>query len=259
MTPSPQALLDVARRAALAAGDHVMTQLARRTDINKVERHDIKHKLDCEAQEIATATIRAAFPNDAILGEETADAPLPDTPVRWVIDPIDGTVNFTHGLPIWCCSVAAQIHGRSVAGAVWAPELKMLFEAHADGPALCNGVPMHVSDTDRLDRALIHTGADKGDFSRESFRFLNLIAGAAQRPRVFGSAALDICFVAAGKTDSYFEPGVFLWDVAAAGLILERAGGIGDVLRAYPGHKQAFLATTPNLNAALRDLLLPLL
>ena len=104
----------------------------------------------------------------------------------------------------------------------------MLFEAHADGPALCNGVVLHVSDTDRLDHALIHTGADKGDFSRESFRFLNLIAGAAQRPRVFGSAALDICFVAAGKTDSYFEPGVFLWDVAAAGLILERAGGIGD-------------------------------
>ena len=258
MTPSPTVLLGVARRAAAAAGRHVLAQLARRDETDAIARHDIKHALDREAQAAATAVIRAARPGDAILGEETADAPLPDTPVRWVIDPIDGTVNFAHGLPVWCCAVAAQAGGRTVAGAVYAPELRLRFEARSDGPALCNGRTLRVSDTARLDRALVHTGADKSDSSRRSYRFLLSIAEAVQRPRLTGSAALDICWVAAGQTDAYFEPGVFLWDIAAAGLILERAGGRCEVLREGPGYRVATLATNGRIHAALRARLRPL-
>ena len=255
MTPSATILLAVAQQAARRAGEHVLAHLGRRLDTHKILRHDIKHKLDQEAQDVATSTIRAAFPDHAILGEETADAILPDTEVRWVIDPIDGTINFTHGLPLWCCSVAAQIHGQSVAGAVFAPELGLLFTAQAGGSARCNDQPLRVSDTARLDQALIHTGADKNEPGTGSFRFLNRISEVAQRPRVMGSAALDICWVAAGKTDGYFEPGVFIWDVAAAGLILECAGGRCEVLRHAPGYKMAVLATNGRLHEPLRDVL----
>ena len=259
MTPSADALLTLARRAACGAGEHVLSQIGRRADTDHVSRHDIKHKLDREAQETATATIRETFPDHAILGEETADAPLPDTEVRWVIDPIDGTINFTHGLPIWCCSVAAQIRSRTVAAVVFAPELRLLFEARTDGPSFCNGEILRVSETDALERALVHTGADKSELNGRPFRFLNRIAEVAQRPRVTGSAALDICWVAAGRADAYFESGVFLWDIAAAGLILERAGGTCEEIRNFQGYKMAVLATNGRLHAQLRDVVAPLL
>ena len=184
MIPPVTVLHAVAQQAARQAGEHVFTQLGRRSDTDRILRHDIKHKLDREAQEVATAVIRASFPDHAILGEETADAKLPASDVRWIIDPIDGTINFTHGLPLWCCSVAAQIGEQTVAGAVFAPELGLLFEAQAGGPARCNGKPLRVSDTDRLEQALIHTGADKDDPGAALCRFLNRNADLAQRPRV---------------------------------------------------------------------------
>lgn len=259
MIPPLPALLETARQAAQAAGDHVLARLHRRDDAALVTRHDIKHTLDRESQAVATDAIRRAFPGHAILGEETAEAALPASDVRWVIDPIDGTINFAHGLPMWCVSVAAQAGGRSVAGVVLAPELGLRFEALADGPATCNGRPLRVSSTARLDHALVHTGADRSEEAARAFRFLNRLAGIVQRPRVIGSAALDICWVAAGRTDAYFESGVFLWDIAAAGLILERAGGTGEVLHAGDGYKVAFLATNGLLHHGLRGVLAPLL
>ncbi len=259
MIPSATVLHTVAQQAARCAGEHVLTCLARRNDTVQVLRHDIKHKLDLEAQQAATATIRAAFPDHAILGEETAHAPLPDTAVRWVIDPIDGTINFTHGLPIWCCSVAAQVNEQTVAGAVFAPELGLLFEAQAGGPARCNGRLIRVSGTDRLDQALVHTGADRDDLSKNSFRFFNRLAELAQRPRIMGAAALDICWVAAGMADAYFESGIYIWDMAAAGLILTCAGGTCEVLQAYPHYKMAVLASNGNLQPPLRNTLMPML
>jgi len=180
-------------------------------------------------------------------------------PRTWVIDPIDGTVNFFHGSPWWCCSVAAQVGGRSVAGAVFAPELGWLFEATADGPALWNGRPLRVSDVARTDLAMIHTGADKADLGEHSFRFLRAVAAMAQRARITGAAAIDICLVAAGRADAFFESGIYLWDMAAAGLLVERAGGACEILRAYDGYRMAVLASNGRLHAPIRDALLPLL
>jgi len=259
MIPTPKELLTVAKQAAQKAGGHVLAQLARRGDTDKILRHDIKHKLDRESQEVATATILSAFPHHAILGEETSDAPLPESEVRWIIDPIDGTINFTHGLPLWCCCVAAQIHEKTVAGVVFAPELGKLFEAQADAPALCNGQPLYVSETPRLELSLLHTGADKDFPGGPSFRFLNCISTISQRPRLMGSAALDICWVASGCADGYFEGGVYIWDIAAAALILECAGGTGEVLQHRGNHRMAFMATNGKIHQALRDALAPLL
>ena len=258
MTPPHTQLLATALLAARRAGDHVMANLHRRDDALRVERRDVKHALDVEAQDAATAVLREAWPGHAILGEETADAPLPDAPVRWVVDPIDGTVNFFHGLPQWCVCVAAQIECKTVAGVVYAPELGYTFEATTHTPALCNGRVLRVSKTSDTQLATIHTGSDKGDASGRAFRFMRRVAEIAQRPRIMGSAALDICFVASGKADAYFESGIFLWDIAAAGLILERAGGKIEVLKDHGAWRMAALATNGIIHAACRDALLPL-
>jgi myo-inositol-1(or 4)-monophosphatase len=249
----------VATLAARRAGEHVLANLHRRGDVNTLLRTDVKHKLDVEAQEAAAAVILSAFPNHAILGEETCDAPLPESDTVWIIDPIDGTINFFHGLPWWCCSVAVRHKGETVAGTVFIPEMRQTYEATCDGPALCNGAPIRVSATARLDLAILATGADKWDLGEHAFKFMRKVSEIAQRPRILGAAAVDMCMVAAGRLDGYFEPGIYVWDMAAAGLIVERAGGRCEVLRAYPGHRMAVLATSGALQAPFRDALLPLL
>jgi len=259
MTLKPVQLLATALLAARRAGEHVMANLARRDEALRLDRLDVKHALDFEAQAAAFAVIESAWPGDAILGEETADVPLADTPVRWVVDPIDGTVNFFHGLPWWCCCVAAQVNNKTVAGAVYAPEMGLCFEASTETPALCNGRPLRVSKTAETRLASIHTGSGKSYPGENPLRFLECVVEMAQRPRIMGAAALDICSVAAGKADAYFEPGIYLWDIAAAGIVLERAGGKLEILKDHGAWRVAALATNGALHAACRDALLPLL
>lgn len=249
----------VASLAAKRAGEHVLANLHRRGDVNSILRTDVKHKLDVEAQETATRVILSAFPDHAVLGEETCDAPLGDSDYVWIVDPIDGTINFFHGLPWWCCSVAVRFKGQTQAGAVFIPEMDQMYEAAADGPALCNGAPIHVSETDRLDLAMLATGADKRDLGEHAFRFMRKVSELAQRPRILGAAAVDMCMVAAGKLDGYFESGIYVWDMAAASLIVERAGGQCETLKSYPGYRLSFLATNGRVHAGCRDALLPLL
>jgi myo-inositol-1(or 4)-monophosphatase len=257
--PSADLLLAVARQAALLAGGHALNNPDRRRDANRVDRHDVKHALDDECEQIATGAIRSVFPDHAILGEETASGnEVPPPGVRWVVDPIDGTVNFFHGLPIWCCSVAAQVAGETVAGVVFAPELELCFTGVRGGRAFCNGMPLRVSDTGVLQQAVVATGADRSEDPSQAFRFLAAIGREVQRPRILGSAALDLCFVASGRVDGYFEQGIFLWDVAAAGLIVQCAGGSCEILREHGGHRMAFLASNGRIQQPLRDLLLPL-
>ncbi|MBR4171981.1 MAG: inositol monophosphatase [Kiritimatiellae bacterium] len=260
MIPSVQ-LLAVASFAARRAGQYVVANLSRRDDVNKASREDVKHKLDVESQRIIEEIIRTSYPDHAILGEESADRPEVESDYRWIVDPIDGTVNFFHGFPWWNCSVAVWYRGRAVAGAVFAPELGKLYEATADGPALCNGVPIHVSDTENPELAMFATGADKHDLGGLSFRGIRRIAETSQRARLLGSAALDICHVAEGRLDGYFESGIYLWDMAAASLILERAGGTCSILKDYgtPKYHIAFLATNGKLHDTYTQALLPLL
>ena len=114
MIPSEQ-LLAVAALAARRAGEHVLSQLERRSDVNRADKADVKHKLDVEAQEAAMGVIQSAYPDHPILGEETCDRDLPPHDYLWVVDPIDGTINFFHGSPWWCCSVAVRYQGKAAA------------------------------------------------------------------------------------------------------------------------------------------------
>jgi len=257
-TPSPNECLDVAVAAAQAAAGHAVRNRHRRDEVLARSRHDVKLNLDVEAQEAATRTIRERFPRHALLGEERTAERLDTTesPYVWVIDPIDGTVNFSHGIPQWCSSVAVQRNGRTIAGAVWAPDVNELYTATEDGPACLNGNPIRVSTVDRLDRAIVFTGLDKEiDPALHPFAFLERIALGTQKARVMGAAALDICHVGTGQGDGYFEAGIYLWDVAAASLVVERAGGRSEILRQLPENRMFFLATNGRIHRAMTELL----
>lgn len=257
-------LLATARLAAARAANYALSQSGRRHDAKSVSRFDVKHKLDVECEAIATRALLDAFPGSTVIGEESAtpasDPPPPPRGVEWIVDPIDGTVNFFHGSPYWNCSVAARVDGVTKAGVVCAPELGLCFEATDDGPALCNGEPVRVSAETDLGRAIVHTGSDREEPPGDAFRFFDKLALLAQRPRVCGSAALDICFVASGRCEGYFEHGIYIWDYAAADLVLRRAGGRSEILRRHGGYRVAYLATSgqPSVHDPLKAAILPL-
>jgi myo-inositol-1(or 4)-monophosphatase len=222
--PNNNELLACAVSAAQAAGDHAHREWHRRDEVLEVYAHDVKLVLDREAQDQAESVIRAAFPAHAILGEEGVRS-NPDSAYRWIIDPIDGTVNFSHGIPYWCSSIAVEKDGETVAGVVHAPALRRTYTATAEGPAQLNGEPIRASETRSLGEALICTGLSKYvDEISPAFEVFRVLITRAQKVRVLGAAALDICHVASGDADGYVEYSIYLWDVAAAGFIARRAG-----------------------------------
>ena len=146
-----------------------------------------------------------------------------------------------------------------MAGCVYAPSMGLLFEGAAGTPSRCNGAVVQVSDTQDLAASNVHTGADKdAKPGSEPFRFFNRIAALVQRPRIFGAAALDICLVASGGADAFFEPGIYIWDIAAADLILRGAGGTGSILRQWSRHRLAYLASNGRIHAPLAAAVEPL-
>lgn len=235
----------VASLAARRGGEYVLQNSNRRKAAKTISRADVKHELDVESQAVVSGVIHSAYPDHALLGEEQLSSG--SSPWRWIIDPIDGTVNFFHGLPVWCVSVACQYEGETVAAAVYLPEMGFLYEATCDTPATCNGIPIKVSEATRLSEAIIQTGADKWSVDGCDFRFLTKVAQIAQRPRIYGAAAADLCFVAEGRTNAFFETGIYSWDVAAGGLIVQRAGGRFEILKEYGDGRLAVLAAPPAL------------
>ena len=149
--PSLVALQALAVQAVRRGGAHALANKHRRNEIHEALDHDVKLELDLECQRIIETIIGNAFPTHRILGEEDTGATVTGTAdYQWIIDPIDGTVNFSHDQLIWCCSVAVRRGETVLAGAVYAPELDLLFEASAESPALCNGTPIYPSTTSEL-------------------------------------------------------------------------------------------------------------
>ncbi len=163
-------LLQCAIDTARNAGAHALKNSSRRDETIQVTQHDVKLKLDVECQEIAEACIRRVFPDHNILGEESdrtenkgqrTEDRGSGSDYLWIVDPIDGTVNFSHGLPIWCTSVALQYQGKTVAAAVYAPALNELYSTSTDQPASMNGQPIHVSSISSVAQSMIFTGIDR--------------------------------------------------------------------------------------------------
>jgi myo-inositol-1(or 4)-monophosphatase len=255
-----QQLLECAIHAAQVAGDYALANSARRNEVVSCFKHDVKLRLDVESQIQAEQAIRARFADHAILGEEEThdvSSARGQSEYEWIIDPIDGTVNFSHGNPWWCCSIAVRRGEEVVAGAVYAPALDKMFSASNDEPATLNGSPIHVSDVREISLALVLGGLDKdAEPGLSPYALFERIASSTQRVRIMGAAALDICHVACGAGDGYFEAGIYIWDIAAAGLIVQRAGGRSEVLkrRGKAGHRLNFMASNGSIHGELRQL-----
>jgi myo-inositol-1(or 4)-monophosphatase len=219
--------------ASQAAGEVMRANRWLKKKINSSTQHDIKLELDVRCQKLIEGILRKTFPTIPILGEEgVLGDPEAETETRWVVDPIDGTVNFTYGIPHACVSIALEIRSpedgifRSVVGAVYDPFTDELWTAVRGQKARLNGRVIHVSDRRKLKEAIVALGFAKEKHTLEKMlpTFHTLIHR-IRKVRIMGSAALSLVYVATGRMDAYVEYGLRLWDVAAGGLILECAGG----------------------------------
>lgn len=255
--PSNQQLRDVCVEAARTAGTHALKNLHRRGEIAQSFAHDVKLVMDSECQRVAESVIHSHFPDHAILGEEGSI--IRDHAFEWIIDPIDGTANYTRGFPYWCCSIAVRrdpadggTSSEILAGCVFVPVLNECYTAVADGPAFCNDKPIRASGVPTLGKASFSSGLTK-DIDPRSLAFFSDMAPRVSKIRMLGSAAIDICHVACGRSDGYFEAGIYLWDVAAAGLIAGRAGAVCTVWPRDEEHGLRFLCTNAHIHSAARD------
>jgi len=229
------------RQAALAAGAVLRRNYLKPHRVTLKGVIDPVTETDYQAQEIILAIIRQAFPDHGFLAEE-GPSPLPQSlqevneveqaggkspPYCWIIDPLDGTVNFAHGFPMFCVSIAFEAEGRLAYGVIYDPLRDELFEARQGEGARLNGQPIRVSKTERLDAALVATGFpyDIRERLPETLARLARVLGAVQGLRRAGSAALDMCYVACGRFDGFFEENLKPWDTAAGLLMIEEAGG----------------------------------
>ena len=223
--------LQSAIAASHAAGKMMRDNLRSTKKINEATQHDIKLELDVRCQKRIERELRREFPEVAILGEEgiTGD---PESEYRWVVDPIDGTVNFTYGIPHAAVSIALQMRNSrssdydTLVGVVYDPFCDELWTAVRGGSAMLNRRPIHASSRGRLNEALVAIGfAKRAHTLGRMMPTLNTLIHKVRKIRVMGSAALAMVYVASGRFDAYIEYGLRLWDIAAGGLILECAGG----------------------------------
>jgi myo-inositol-1(or 4)-monophosphatase len=251
---------EVAEAAARAGGAILMARLHGELDIDyKDSRANLVTMADRESQRAVAETILSAFPDHAIDGEE-GTAGNPDAADIWYVDPLDGTTNYTHGLPFFCVSVALHSRGRTVAGVVYDPLRDEMFAAALSGGASLNGVPIGVSDIARLDRALVVAQAqtvDPGEI-RAYARLVERLMSVSGGVRSLGSPALTLCAIAAGRLEAYCEYAMDAWDIAAGQLILSEAGGMLTLFDGRP-HESAdradVVATNGYIHAELIDAL----
>lgn len=238
-------------------GDIHLSKFRGQMEIGIKQSHsDLVTEIDTKSEAYLVAKIEHHFPHHNILGEETGEH-LHNSPWRWVIDPVDGTSNYSQGLPMFTVSVALQYNDESVVGAVYAPYLKELFTAIKGEGAFLNGSPIRVSDKKELKYCLVSTGfpVDKAtnpdNNGDNTLRMLPNI----RCLRRFGGAALDLCYTAAGFLDGFWELNINIWDVAAGVLILEEAGGKVDYLRKDGSRKLCPVAANPTILPQMMALL----
>jgi len=217
--------LSVAVKAACAAGKVMRDNWLKPKRVKLDDVHDIKLELDVRCQKLIEKILRAAFPEIPLLGEE-GDTGDVTAEYRWVVDPIDGTVNYFYGIPHAAVSIALQHNGKSVVGVIYGPFTNELWTTVRGEPTRLNGKIVRVSNRSELEDAVIAMGFSK---SRENLvktlPHLNRLARRVKKIRIMGSAALELVYVASGRLDAYIERTINLWDVAAGQLLVENAGG----------------------------------
>lgn len=255
MTEADEALaleeiaVDVARRAAAEVRSGLG---AARVAHTKSSPTDVVTEHDLRSEELIRAALHEARPGSSILGEEYGTA-AGSTDVGWIVDPIDGTVNFLYGLSVVGVSIAATLDGVVVAGAVADVRGGEVFSAHLGGGARCDGIPVAVSNVDTLDEALVGTGFSyQAELRAEQAEVVALLLPRCRDIRCMGSAALNLCFVASGRLDAYYERDLKVYD-HAAGALIAREGGAEVV--AADGDDDLTFAVSPKIAASLAQLI----
>ena len=253
----PVALRKLAENVARATGALLLDELdGVRTEVQtKSTGTDMVSEVDRAAEALIVDRLREARPDDGMVGEEGTDV-TGTSGVRWIVDPLDGTTNFLYGLPGFGVSIAAELDGMVVAGVVLDAVRDELFAATLGGGATRNGSPIHASVATDLSLALIATGFsyDQTRRARQAAVLVEVIPRIRDIRR-FGAAAVDLCSVACGRVDGYYERGLAPWDLAAGALIAAEAGAAVTDFDGGPVQAGPVVAAAPAIATALRDLL----
>jgi myo-inositol-1(or 4)-monophosphatase len=246
-----QELLDLAFGTAQKAGDLLRVR-PEEFDLNqKSSARDFATQMDHASEELIVSAILAARPDDGIIGEEGA-ARTGKSGITWIIDPIDGTVNYFYGLHGWNISIAAKDAEGVIIGVVYAPTINSIWHAIRGGGAFLNGRPIHCTNQSRLIDALISTGFsyDLEQRREQANKIADLIPKVRDIRRL-GAAAVDLCLVATGAIDGYFEASLNEWDLAAGGLIALEAGALVTGRNGGPAGQEMVIAAGATLHAIL--------
>ena len=259
MTIEPSTLLEAAIEWAREAGAVLRQAYGGAHELEHKSPIDLVTETDRRAEELILARLRQRFPDHAVLAEESGAHQGTHAPVRWLIDPLDGTTNFAHNYPFFCVSIAAEQEGRLAAGAVYDPVREELFAAAAGAGATLNGAPIRVSSVERLEDSLLVTGFpyDVRENPEPHVKLFQAFLTRAQGVRRDGSAALNLCYLAMGRFDGFWESKLSPWDMAAGVLIAQEAGGrvtrYGGEPFAVDGRQ--ILATNGRIHPAMMEVL----
>lgn len=261
MMPHNTDLLAVAQAAAAEAGAFLKYNIGNVKNIERKqgEETNLVTEIDKASERLIIDIVRRTYPDHDILGEESG-AHDARSEYRWIIDPLDGTTNYTHGLPFFCVTIGVEHRGEIVAGAVFDPVAGEMFTATKGGGAFLNGLPIRVSSSAALIESLLVTGFPynvKENPGRVTERFVAFLP-LAQGIRRLGSAALDLAYVACGRLDGYWEVFLHPWDKAAGVLLVKEAGG---TVTNFSGderdiiHDPNTLATNGRIHGAMLDVI----
>ncbi len=259
MTPDPL-LLSTAIEAVLEAGRIQLSHFRSGVRIDKKGTIDIVTEADVAVEKMFRALIAQRFPDHAVIAEEMGQGGAAGASHEWVFDPIDGTTNYAHGIPFFCPSLALEIDGVATVAAIYEPLRKELYTAERGVGAWLNGEPLKVSTTEALIDSVVCTGFPYSilDEREAPVAMFGRFLGVSRAVRRFGSAALDLAYVAAGRLDGFYETDLNRWDIAAGALLVEEAGGTVSSYTGQPFRSRSgeILASNGRLHEPMRAVIL---
>lgn len=258
MSSAFQQYLTVAEKIARRAGAMLAEAISRVHQVEYKGEINLVTEMDKKCEAFIVEALTTAFPDHAIVAEE-GSAIASSSGYRWFVDPLDGTTNYAHGLPIYCVSLGLEKDGELICGVVFDPSQDELFTATADGGAFLNGKPLRVSTETELLKSLLVTGFpyDIRQTRHDNLANFCTFAKRARAVRRLGSAALDLCWIAAGRFDGFWELKLSPWDMAAGVLFVREAGGLVTDFDGgrYDLHSGRILASNGRIHQPMQDIL----